>query len=319
MVGPEKTLVIITAQDRELDATYQSLHRNVLTPLNADLAFCGAAASEITRRKTSFLWEKDEPTNWLEEFLALGLSRAQITAFENLGPEFFAGLGSGRGSAAIVFYWRYMLSQAYQTENRNWNYDWYAITRSDMMWASPFPSIKWFSRKNIYYLASEHYGGIEDRFVLFHRTKALEMFSLYSDIFLEPESSLRTLENFRKSGSKKPRKLNAEGYQYLQLKRRGLLNNVRYLPYIGFTIRSCAGTSRWSTGVWDEAEQVFVKYPSERRQAKHFARFIVGIDDWGRFPSFPPGRKLLLAYATWQFKRFRRALRKKSSRGRNRV
>lgn len=310
LLEKSKTLVIFTAQDRELKINLELLERNLLSPFQADIALCGVASSDSQGIVFARMWSRREPPSWREAMGDLGISEQQIDRMRALGPEFFAGVEeSDRGSAAIVFYWRHQLALALRDELDTMDYEWFVVTRSDMRWITPFPRIENFRSDRIYFLDGEHYGGISDRFCMFHRSIAREVLSIYSPLFLEPDKTLIDIRGSALVRSRKFKKFNAEFYQKFELVRRGLYRRVRFIPYLGFAIRSQNSTSRWSYGEFDPNQAFFVKYPSERRQAKIYSKWIGASSDWGRFPRnlFVP--RVILARSDWALKKMRRRLR----------
>ena len=303
------TLVVLIAQDRELDRNRENLVVNVLEPLKADLAICGSVTAASNDIDFAYLWAFEEPDDWAEEIRAQGLTAEDLIDFQSLGPEFLAGVDSGPGSAAIVYFWRHRLGQLIQPLLPQMNYDWFVITRSDMRWAAPFPPVDNLDPRRIYFLNGEHYGGVSDRFVLFPRSLAKEIFSLYSPLFDNPGATLAEIRRYRTQRGRKFRKFNAEFYQKFVMDRAGLGPLIRYLPYIGFAIRSRETGTRWSEGTWDVRGEYFVKYPSERRQARIFAKWISEVTHWGSFPAGPPSSRLLAARMDWMLKRMRRRVR----------
>lgn len=310
-----KTLVILTGQDRELSNNVELLEKHLLGPLDADLAVCGTTGSESACVTFAHKWSFPEPANWMKAMLDLGLSADELDLVRSVGPEFFAGIGEEPGSAAIVYFWRHKLSEQIVPLLGTMHYEWFVVTRSDMRWTVPFPQIENFDPSKLYFLDGQHYGGMSDRFVLFPRTLAEQVFSLYSPIFTDATKTVSELLTHRFSQSRRFRKFNAEFYLKFELDRAGLLRKKRFLPYLGYAIRSEESATRWSAGAWDEREGLRIKYPAERREARFFRKWIRRAEDWGHFPHGTAPWRVWMARLDWTMKKIRRRLRAAAQRG----
>lgn len=304
-----RTLVILAAQDRELSNNLEFLENNLLNPLDADLAICGTTGPESDGVAFAYKWSFPEPADWIEAMMDSGLSADGLDLARSVGPEFFAGFGEEPGSAAIVYFWRHKLSEKVTPLLEGMHYEWFVVTRSDMRWTVPFPKIENFDPSKLYFLDGQHYGGMSDRFVLFPHQLAAQVVGLYSPIFTETTKTISELIAHRFSQSPRFRKFNAEFYLKFELDRAGLLRKARFLPYLGYAIRSEQSATRWSAGAWDEREGLRIKYPAERREARFFRKWIRHTGDWGRFPRGTAPWRVWMARLDWNLKKIRRRLR----------
>ena len=297
MKPQRKTLVVLIGQDRELSRTHPSLERNLLTPFQADLAFFGSKAETEPNFSFDYDWTQPEPEDWFQEIVNTGLNPRDIEAYQELHPQFFSGVGNTgyRGNGAIVHYWRYKLGKFLLPKLRELPHEWFVITRSDFLWTTPFPPIKNFAPERVYFLDGEHYSGVEDRFILFHKNWAENVLGVCTDLFERPEKSLGRLQNLDF--------LNAEVFLHSEWSRNGVMEKARFIPYLGFLIRTPSTSTNRPNGVFDSCEGVFVKYPSEKRQATHYSRFIRRSEQWGEFPRRRPRAEALAAFTTWGLRR----------------
>ena len=292
----ERGLVILLCQDRELDKTFGSLNKNLLGPLNADLALFGTESEASRGIDYAHKWSYPEPSDWTQEILNVGISAEWLGRLAALHPSFLGGIhlgtqtshaGQKTGSGAIILFWRYLLGKTLSESRELDDYDWFVITRSDFTWASPFPPIENFDPHKIYFLDGEKYGGVSDRFILFHRNSLSSVVAICDELFETPE---RVYERLRNLSS-----INPEVFLSVEWGNLGVMERACFLPYIAFSIRSASGTSRWQMGSWNDKLGFFVKYRNEYRQAKSFAKFIRKPNHWGRFPQGFPSLRLLAA------------------------
>lgn len=170
--------MIIVNQDRDLDLTFPHLEKNVLNPLNADLAFCGAWVNQRSlelRDKFLFDWSDSEPGDWTYALDSLSSnpnsSWRELIEFGELFGSHFLGPavdGAISGSGAIGHYWRIHLERSIPDEVIN-EYDWFVITRSDWYWTIPHPFVSDLDENRIYIFSGESYGGINDRHMIIPR------------------------------------------------------------------------------------------------------------------------------------------------------
>lgn len=294
-------LVILLCQDRELDKTFASMKTNLLGPLNADLALFGTESEASSGIDYAHKWSFPEPSDWTQEILNIGISAEWLGRLAALHPSFLGGIhlhpekspaGQKTGSGAIILFWRYLLGKTLSESRALDHYDWFVITRSDFTWASPFPPIENLNPNKIYFLNGEKYGGVSDRFILFHRNSLSSVAAVCDELFENPE---RVYERLRHLPS-----INPEVFLNVEWGNLGVMERAKFLPYIAFSIRSASGTSRWQMGSWNEELGVFVKYRNEYRQARSFAKLINQPNHWGRFPQGSPSLRLLAATALFR-------------------
>lgn len=138
-----RTLVVVLGSLRCGEAAWESLYRNVLDYNNADLAVITQAKSTTENnhhnisllQRAKYVWEVPSYTDWAD---ALDLI-AEGRAWREQVPEYYvdheAGILGGAlnysGSGAIIFWYRWFLTERIRELNWTSRYDRFVITRSD--------------------------------------------------------------------------------------------------------------------------------------------------------------------------------------------
>ena len=280
-----KTLTIVLCQTRDAGLTIDSIHRNLLEPMNSDLAYCGAAPTEADDpivRNATYVWQEPEPDDWADRFDGFAEPTGAWRDLTALDPMLLGGTGVGAstGSGGIVLYWRERLRQ-HLTRDILDRYDWFVITRSDFRWSTPHPDVSLLDPEHIYFLDGERYGGVSDRHVLVSRRYAESMLAVPEPIFRAPLDLYERLRGIEFRG------LNIETFIAFRLAELGLTDRVRFLPYIGFTVRHGSTPTRWGAGTFNRHLGLYVKYPKEYRQARIARVLIRRPDQWRGFFTEP--------------------------------
>lgn len=275
-----KTLTIVICQTREGNHTFPLLKENLLKPLKSDLAFCGSAKNDVADnilQESKYIWNFPEPEDW---DLACDEISGEDSNWRELcsSNDSFLGNATWRnnksaGSGFIIMYWREVLRQNLTVEILN-KYEWFVITRSDFQWVVSHPHVDLLNKEEIYLLDGEKHGGISDRHIIFHRHLAEQILGIASPIFHE---SKELLTYFTKS---RIDNINPERFLSMMMERLGLVNRLRFLPYLGFCIRHEGTSSRWSFGKYVEKLDLYLKYPTEYRYST-WAKYAIKSDkDW---------------------------------------
>jgi hypothetical protein len=273
-----KTLTIVLCQTREGNFNYSSLLENVLGPLKSDLAFCGNAepnSEDKILNESRYIWNFPEPSDWATACDEISSEESNWRELCIFGDNFLGGTGYGNtvGSGLIIMYWREILRQNLTSEILN-KYEWFVITRSDFKWIARHPSVELLNEDEIYFLDGEKYGGISDRHIIFNRSHADKILGIASPIF---KDSSQLVEDLTRKGIYD---LNPEKYLLTMLEKIGLESRLRFLPYMGFSIRHPGANTRWSQGKYDKRLGLYIKYPTEFRYS-NYAKFAIRSNkDW---------------------------------------
>jgi hypothetical protein len=241
----------------------------VLRPLKSELAFCGSTDdnSELSGdqilKNCRYIWNFQEPKDWAKACDDISTDQGAWRNLVKLSPTFLGGTGYSEslGSGIIIMYWREILRKKISNEVLE-TYEWFVITRSDFFWKIKHPKVKYLNKRYIYLLDGERYGGISDRHIIFHRDLAKKVLSLAQPIFsdannLEWELKLLNLDY-----------LNPEIYLAFMIDKYKLSEQIKFLPYLGYTIRRPQTKTRYSEGTYYEKLGLFIKYPEEYRMVK---------------------------------------------------
>jgi len=212
-----KTLVIIIGNLRGGEKAWSSLYENYLDPSNADLALmigkprAGYTNSSITKR-AKYYWEVDEYDDWADaidlidgpgwrtSFLAPIREAKEKEPWDEIGNKMgghnvLGGIKGILGSGAIIFMFRWFLSQKLMEFNLVEKYDRFVITRADHYYSCPY-DVRQLDATKVWSPLGEGYKGITDRHLIVsarHVLTALDIlphmisnFNDYADCLLAP-------------------------------------------------------------------------------------------------------------------------------------
>jgi hypothetical protein len=126
-------------------------------------------------------------------------------------------------------------------------------------------------------LDGERHGGISDRHIIFHKMYIDQILSIAQPIFQNAKDLKKKLQHIDHKG------LNPEMYLDFMINDRNLSTHLRFLPYLGYTIRRPETETRWSTGVFNARLGLFIKYPQEFRAVKKNARKFRTQKKWKKY------------------------------------
>ena len=151
-------------------------------------------------------------------------------------------------------------------------YDRLVITRSDFFYLCPHPPLELLQSDKIWIPNGEHYGGITDRHLIVNRQYAERALSACNAILERPNELLEEMR-WRNNW-------NLEQYLDYHFRKTGIRHQCRFFPWIMYTIRDPAESSRWTMGRYNRAVNQIVKYPSELDAAERWARKYAVTHDW---------------------------------------
>ena len=280
-----RTLTILLNSTRDADACFPLMQKNLLDPMDSDLAFCGAFPAnndDIIICSSKYIWGHEEPSDWghvVDHWRDNQGAWRQVNKL-SMNNHLF-GLGSKDGvvgSGIIVTYWRDYLSTCLNEDIFS-KYDWFIFTRSDFYWNIPHPPVNLLSSDHIYIQDSEYHGGLPDRHFIVPRRMVRKFVQLSSPIFCDPSGLIDRVE-----ASDSPA-LNIEAYLKFRLQELGLLPSVLALPQLGFLVRSPEEDSRHSLGELHRGLGLYVKYIAEYRASSYTSDVVTRLGDWGAFVS----------------------------------
>ena len=280
-----RTLTILLNSTRDANACFPLMRKNLLDPMDSDLAFCGAFPAnkdDIIISSSKYIWGHDEPSDWA---LVVDHWRDNKGAWRQVNKlsmnNHLFGLGAKDGivgSGIIVTYWRDYLSTCL-TEDIVSQYDWFVFTRSDFYWNIPHPSVNLLSDDHIYIQDSEYHGGVPDRHFIVPKRLVRLFIGLSSPVFCDPIGLIGRVD-----ASHSPA-LNIEAYLKFRLQELGLLSSVLALPQLGFLVRSPDEDSRHSMGELHRGLGLYIKYITEFRASSYTSDVVTRPSDWHFFVS----------------------------------
>ena len=148
-------------------------------------------------------------------------------------------------------------------------YDRFIITRSDFIYNLPHPQLYILDSNNIWFPYGETYGGFTDRHVVCNKTNILIYLNLLNSLILYPDKYFDKMIA-RNQNNSIEKYWNIEQIIKHHIIENNYLDNVKFFPYIMYSVRSKDGITRWSVGNWNEKEQCYIKYENEYKSANHF-------------------------------------------------
>ena len=178
-----KFLVILTGSPRGGLKTWNSLFKNIIDPLNADLAICFGNKflkkdNFFLVQKATFDWTFEEPNNWSTYYQDNYSKKAIDFLISGSDYGMAGGIDDNTGSGAIVSALKDIIYKNHIEIIED--YDFIINTRADQYYVDKLTEIK---DNEILIPKGEDYFGICDRFILFNSKFAKSYFSLCN--FLE--------------------------------------------------------------------------------------------------------------------------------------
>jgi hypothetical protein len=182
VVESPRVLVVVICSTRANGIVWESVKRYLLDELHADLALAvsstgggtEAPQNDLLREHAKYVWEyPDPPDNDYRHAYAEMAARCGLSFDLQLDPvacgmenSVSGGIGSVKGSGAILWFFRYLaLQRIFALENNPYSH--FIITRSDYNYTVPHP--KRLLDDAIMMPAGEDYFGITDRHTVIPR------------------------------------------------------------------------------------------------------------------------------------------------------
>lgn len=284
----EKTLIILLAETRAFELTYDRFKRNLLDVFNADLALCvGNGPHEDTAnpfyRAARYVWTYAEKEDWavsLDEVAAKrGGGKDWRLLLHHKGILFggVRGIGGQPGSGAIGLFFRAFLKDCLLENRLIEQYDRFIVTRSDFVYDVPHVPPALLDNEFIWIPDGEGYGGVTDRHILCPANRIEAYLSVIDEIFTSPEQLYYKMEAYREG-----LEWNIESFLKFAMIDRGLFDQVRFFPYAMYTVRGATGRTRWSGGVFDKRRNLYIKYKDEYRRSMLAKRIVGAVGSWSR-------------------------------------
>ncbi len=240
----KKYLTILSGHPRGGEKTWNSLYRNVIEPLNSDLAVLTGnkwVSNQSFVKKSKYKWFFDEPDDWFSYY---------EERYHGNWKEYFE-LGKNTGlynSGSIHFALKDILLNNYLNEIKA--YEQIIFTRFDQFYINKHPDL---NNKFIWIPEGEDYFGICDR----HAVVPSEHIKKYLDIvdYINSEKSIETKDEL----------LNCEVTYKNQLIQNELLSIVKRFKRSQFTVSIKGDKNNWRIPKYKIYlfGGIFLKYPDE--------------------------------------------------------
>ncbi len=247
-----KFLVILTGSPRGGLKTWNSLFKNIIDPLNADLAICFGNKflkkdNFFLVQKATFDWTFEEPNNWSTYYQDNYSKKAIDFLISGSDYGMAGGIDDNTGSGAIVSALKDIIYKNHIEIVED--YDFIIHTRADQYYVDNLPEIK---DNEILIPRGEDYFGICDRFILFNSKFAKNYFSLCN--FLENAQDKNLSPDF----------VTPESVLLSHLKNENLYSHVKRIDRINFTVTLKNEHTRWRVAKYNlYLKNLLIKYPDE--------------------------------------------------------
>ena len=166
------------------------------------------------------------------------------------------------GSAGILVFFRWFLLKSLKENDLLTKYDRFIITRSDFLYQVPHAQMNLLDKNCIWIPKGEQYGGLTDRHVVLSQENI--------EVYLNILNSFIESPDLYVSYMKKHNVHNLEKMIKTHLDYNNVLNKVKYIPYVMYSIRAENGSTRWSKGDWSNEHNYFIKYRTEYDNSIYF-------------------------------------------------
>ena len=285
----ERVLVIVLAETREHEHTYELFQKNMLDVVGGDLALCVANneredASNPFYQHAKYVWAYDEPDDWGDAFDYIQRRKAgdadwrQLLGIKDQWLGGVKGEGEHEGSAGILLFFRVFLKQCLEEDGLIEEYDRFIVTRSDFVHRAPHVPLGLLDPKYVWIPNGEDYGGYTDRHVVASARDILNVLGIADRVVMEPAALYQDMQLSAE--------WNLEMFIKFSLERDGVAARVKRYPYTMYSVRSKDGHTRWEMGEFSKKLGYSIKYPSEYRGAVLATRLVKRPGDWNRFRIF---------------------------------
>lgn len=290
MESKSKHLVIILAETRASELTFENIRQHVVEPLHADLCVCIGVKEDYDKSNPFFELAKyrflyPEPSDYAEAFdfayqsiLSEKSTSDRLRAlcnetehlpwrkFLEIKDQFMGGIKDKEnehpGSAGILIFYRWFLLQKILEHDLHNLYDRFIITRSDYHWLLPHPNVEHQLNQDLIWIPNgEHYRGVTDRHVVLSKKHLVSYLNILECMVLRSHSYFHKMQNHHS--------WNLEETIRFHLEQHGILDKCAFFPYVMFTIRPMGGSTRWTFGKFSKEMNCYIKYQTEYQLANH--------------------------------------------------
>jgi hypothetical protein len=256
-----KILYIVIGQPRGTDLAWKSLHKYVLSKMNAHLATFFTKKypqTTILHQMAQFNWNAEEYDDW-----GIVFDRAAKTCSPDSAaadwrqlckiPDQWLGSIKNCGhpaSAGILWSFRWLVQQKLALLNLEDKYDVFILSRADELFLCDHYNFSQFNKSVGYLPEGEEYGGYSDRHLAGNFDIWNKMINITKNIVCNPEKMRESLFKWKPGSG-----FNMESVQKAMWDEWGL--EITSFPRTMFTVRGPEDPTQWSTG---EAHEILSKF-----------------------------------------------------------
>jgi hypothetical protein len=256
-----KTLVIIIGNLRGGEKAWKTLYHHVLDVNDADLALLIGRSLHRTSslyNRAKYVWEVDEYEDWADAIdLINGTSwRERVPRYLYNESSILGGanLFGYRGSGAVIFMFRWFLSQKIREHNLTSIYDRFVVTRSDHYYLCHH-NLSFLDPQFMWLPKSQNFGGVTDRHLVVNSSLLLPALDILPQ-FLEHPEDYASFASFKVG--------NPERLIHFRWKKIGIRELVKRFDRMMFTCAESSDPTRWQTkSDLMVPEGVYLKYTKE--------------------------------------------------------
>jgi hypothetical protein len=298
----QKTLVIILAETRASEITYNSFAENLLanslSVVNEpyDLCVCigqkGGSPESVDPfyKEAKYRFVFDETSGFetamdeaMESILVENPDSNTCNIrywkeYIRIPDQFMGGLVKPpieeqqqqphhKGSAGILLFFRWFLLKNLRTHGLIQKYDRFIITRSDFVYMIPHCPLDLLDPTKVWVPFGEHYGGYTDRHAVLSKTTVETYLNILEKMILNGDLYYEKMATFAITAHPHGN-WNLERLIKFHLEMQGCA--VGQIPYIMYSVRGCDGCTRWSVGEYSEELGYYIKYPLEHYRASYY-------------------------------------------------
>lgn len=284
-----KTLVIILAETRGHDLTWENNVQNFIGPLNADLSLCVGYREGYDRLKDPFYKnakytiEYNEPKDYSEAYNIAakfyGKEKDSWRKILQVKDQLFGGIkdlhNEHRGAGGLLIFYRWLFIHTFPQSKLD-DYDRFIITRSDFFYKFTHIPLGCLDPHYIWIPEGENYGGITDRHMIVNRADLHSCLNFLEKIITDTDNLLIEMTSMDTNW-------NIEKFLMFQMKKNNLYSKIRIFPRSMFTVRGAHHTSRWDNDpkLFLKEHNFYVKYIAEYYNTMlNYDRYTGCREDW---------------------------------------
>lgn len=256
-----RVLVCYFGQARSTKAAVESQRRHVIQPLNADVLLCMSKIEHgdpIMGLGSCRIDVMDDSDLDMEVVLDDASARVGVPkdgwrmAERAIGDNWLGGLHGRRGAGMFIMHNKRRLLETLHRLELTDKYDWFVITRSDLLWLAdhPNPCRAHWESSNVYVPTGEDYGGLNDRHIVCSAQNLETCLDLLSSL-------VKNATDIAKDHNA----LNFERFYKLCLDRQNV-GICRFLA-VAFLTGDAHTPTRWQRTLYDAKSKLWYKYKTE--------------------------------------------------------